>query len=229
MNKIKTLLMAVVAISALSTNAFAGQFGVGVAGSLLAISADGKEADADGSADTSVRSATASDNAYTASVFAEYSLDNGFTVGVEHTPGTADVNSKRISRTDDSFESGQDGDRSANAEIENHFTYYAELPIHGGLYVKAGHATMDVNTTEKFTGTVNNTYKNTSVDGVLMGIGYRNSFGNNGFYKVEGSHTEYDTLKLTSTDTGDSRGDLANVITADLDVTKLTFAVGLNF
>jgi hypothetical protein len=222
------MILNIVAISALSTNAFAGQFGVGVAGSLLAISADGKEADADASADTSVRAATASDNAYTASVFAEYSLDNGFTVGIEHIPGSADVNSKRITRTDDSSESAQDGDRSANAEIDNHFTYYAELPIHGGLYVKAGHATMDVNTTEKFTGTGSNTYNNASVDGVLMGIGYRNSFGTSGFYKVEGSHTEYDSLSLTSTKTV-STGDKANVITADLDVTKLTFAVGLNF
>ena len=228
MNKFKTLLMAVVAISALSTNAFAGQFGVGVAGSLIAISADGKEADADGSADTSVRSSTASDNAYIGSIFAEYQLDNGFAVGVEHIPGAADVNSKRISRTDDSFESAQDGDRSANAEIDNHFTYYAELPIHGGLYVKGGWTQMDVNTTEKFTGTGANTYGNASVDGVLFGLGYRNSFGDSGFYKVEGTHTEYDTLTLTSTKTV-STGDKANKITADLDVSKISFAVGFNF
>ena len=228
MNKLKTLLMAAIAISVLSTNAFAGQFGVGVAGSLIAISADGIEKDADGSADTSVRSATAGENAYIGSIFAEYQLDNGFAIGVDYIPGSADVNRKTIKRTDDSTESAQDGDRSANAEIDNHFTYYAELPIHGGLYVKGGYTQMDVNSKEKFTGTGGNTYGNATVDGVLFGLGYRNSFGDSGFYKVEGTHTEYDTLTLTSTKTV-STGDKANKITADLDVSKISFAVGFNF
>jgi hypothetical protein len=50
------------------------------------------------------------------SVFAEYSFDNGFTIGYDYTIGAADVNSSKITRTDDSTEAAQDGDRNAAAE-----------------------------------------------------------------------------------------------------------------
>ena len=62
------------------------------------------------------------------------------------------------------------------------------------------------------------------MDGTVLGFGYRNSFGTNGFYKVEGTFTEMDTVTFNSTTT-----DKGNKITADLDVTKATFAIGYNF
>ena len=220
----KKILIASLMSLFLSGIAHAGSFGLGVTGSLAATQASGKESDKAGTADSSLREATAGNNVVIPSVFAEYSFDNGFTIGYDYTIGSADVNQKKLTRTDDSTEANQDGDRSANAEIENVMSLYAELPLHAGLYAKAGFVQMDVNTTEKFSGTLSGTYGNTSVDGSMYGFGYKNTFGTNGFYKVEGTHTTMDSMTFKSSTT-----DKGNQIKADLDVTKATFAIGYSF
>ena len=233
MTKLKNLMIAVIMITSMSTAAFAGSFGIGVSGSLFNISAEGTELEA-GATDEINNKANASNNGYLGSIFAEYSFDGlgGLTLGVSHIPGSADVNSKSIKRTD--VQTSIEGnlatistsiDRTAQAEIDNHYTYYAELPLFGsGLYGKAGMTQMDVNTTENL-GTPK--YGNTSVDGVLFGLGFKHNTDSNWYYKVEATHTEFDTINLTST--GNTTGSTANKITADLDVTKATFALGYSF
>ena len=68
-------------------------------------------------------------------------------------------------------------------------------------------------------------YGNTTVDGYIYGVGYKSAYGSgNAYYKLEGTHTEFDTLSINSSTT-----DKGDKITADLDVTKLTFALGFNF
>jgi hypothetical protein len=226
MKNLKAILISVIAIMFLSTNTYAGQWGVGVSGSIAAIGAEGTESEtANTGTDNSVRSATASNNTAIGSVFAEYSADNGFTIGFDYIPGSADVSSKSIKRTDataDANETTQDdGDRTANAEIENHTTIYAEVPLHNGLFFKGGYVEMDVNTTESETVAGGSTYGTKTVDGLLYGLGYRNSFGTNGFYKVEGTHTAFDSISLASSSD--------HKISADLDVTQAKFSIGYNF
>jgi hypothetical protein len=220
----RNILIALFASLFLTTASIAGSLGVGVTGSFAAVSATGTEADKDGTADTSNRTATASENVIIPSVFAEYSFDNGFTIGYDYTMGTANVNSKKLTRTDDSNEAAQDGDRVAQAEIENVWAVYAELPLHAGLYAKGGFVQMDVNTLESDTVTTAGTYGNETVDGIIYGLGYRNEFGTNGFYKVEGTFTDMDGMTFNSSTT-----DKGNKITADLDVTRATFAIGYKF
>ena len=151
----KKILIGLFASLFLSSAAFAGQQGIGVTGSFASMSAEGTEADKDGTADTSVRKANASHDVIVPSVFAEYSFDNGFTVGYDLTLGSADVNSNSITRTDTTTDDNEgvqdDGDRTAQAEIENVMSFYAEVPLHAGLYAKGGYVQMDVNTTESET------------------------------------------------------------------------------
>jgi hypothetical protein len=230
MKNIQLTLAAIIATLMLSTSAFAGM-GLGVTGSLVNVHANGEELEG-GVANQINTKATASNQTYTGSLFAEYTWDNGFTFGVDYIPGSADVNSKRITRQD--IELSKEGtnpavpgnvDRSAQAEVENHLTYYAELPIHGGLYVKAGYVTLDVNTTEVSGATK---YGNTDTDGMLLGFGFKNETSGNWYYKVEATHTEFDTITLTGT--GHTAGSAAaNKVKADLDVTKATFALGYAF
>lgn len=220
----KKILIGLFASLFLSSAALAGQFGIGVTGSFATVSADGTEADKDGTADTSIRDAEASESAIVPSIFAEYTFDNGFTLGYDYTIGSADVNSKKITRTDDSTEANQDGDRTAAAEIENLMAVYAEVPLHAGLYAKGGYVQMDVNTLESSTATLSGSYGNETVDGIMYGLGYKNSFGSNGFYKIEGTFTDMDSVTFQSSTT-----DKGNKITADLDATKATFAIGYNF
>ena len=232
MTKLRNTLIAVITITSMSTAAFAGSFGFGVSGSLFHAGASGQELDA-GVAETNNK-ANASNNGYLGSIFAEYTFDgfNGLTIGVDHIPGSADVNSQKLTRTDiqtsiegNAVSTATSIDRTAQAEIENHMTYYVELPLGGsGIYVKGGLTQMDVNTTENL-GTPK--YGNASVDGTLFGLGFKHKTDSNWFYKVEGTHTEFDTINLTST--GNSSDSTANKITADLDVTKATFALGFSF
>ena len=224
----KKILIGFFASLILSSAAFAGQYGVGVTGSFASISAEGTEADKDGTADTSVRKANASHDVIVPSVFAEYSFDNGFTLGYDYTLGSADVNSSSISRTDTTTDENEDtldtGKRTAQAEIENVMSIYAEVPLHAGLYAKGGYVQMDVNTLETEAVAGGSTYGNDTVDGITYGLGYKNSFGDNGFYKIEGTYTDMDSMTFNSSET--TKG---NKITADLDVTKATFAIGYNF
>ena len=220
----KKILIGLFASLFLSSAALAGQFGIGVTGSFATVSADGTEADKDGTADTSIRDAEASESAIVPSIFAEYTFDNNFTLGFDYTIGSADVNSKKITRTDDSSEANQDGNRSAAAEIENLMAVYAEVPLHAGLYAKGGYVQMDVNTLESSTATLSGSYGNETVNGIVYGLGYKNSFGSNGFYKIEGTFTDMDSVTFQSSTT-----DKGNKITADLDATKATFAIGYNF
>ena len=177
-------------------------------------------------ADTSVRTANASNNTIIGSIFGEYIWDNGFALGVDYIPGSAEVNDENLSRTDNAFLASEDGTRTANAEISNHYTVYAEVPMgSSGYYAKAGWVSIDVETTETNTQTDTQTgYGNDQVDGYQLGIGYKSGFGDSMYYKIEGSYTDFEDITVTSKDT-----DKGNTITADLDVTRLTFAVGYAF
>jgi len=233
MKKLTKKLFATVVAIMFSTAALAGSFGVGVSGSLLNVQGSGEEKVA-GVVDTNAENkANTSNDAYVGSVFAEYTFDGygGFTFGVSHLPGSADVNPSTLQRKD--IQTSVEGTaaevttaitRKAQASVENHMTYYAELPIHAGLYVKAGLVTMDVNTEESVAASK---YANTEVDGDLWGIGYKNDTSGNWYYKVEATHTEFDTITLKST--GNATNSTANTIVADLDVTQATFALGYHF
>lgn len=213
-----------------SSTAYAGQFGLGATGSLAVVEGAGTESDQDGTADTSHRDATASNNVFIGSVFGEYTFESmgGMTFGIDYIPGSADINSKTLKQTNVAGLFDTDADESTktiNAEVSDVITYYAELPLHGGLYFKAGMTTMDITTADTDTNAAGSKYGNADAEGILLGLGYRNSFGTGGgFYKVEGSHTEFDTITLK-----DNITDKGNQVKADLDVTRVTFAVGYNF
>jgi len=232
MKKITTII-ATILFSLLSMNlANAGSFGVGVAGHVAGISADGNETEtANTGTENSVQSATAGNTVMFGSVFAEYSFGDSerFTLGIDYIPGSADVNSKTLSRTDTDSDSNEDnlqaGTRSAQAEISDHITYYAELGIAGGVYAKAGFAQVDIKTLEKSTITSGSatvgSYPDKTLDAWTYGLGYKGSFGTNGYYKIEGYMTDYDSYSASS-GTG-------NTVTANLDVVGAALRLGYKF
>ena len=231
-NKTIKALMTLIAISSLSSFAYAGSFGIGVSGNIASVSADGTETEtANTGTENSVQSATAGNDFAFGSIFAEYNFGDSerFTLGVDYVPGSADVNSKTLSRTDvnsDGTETNlQAGTRSANAEISDHITYYAELGIAGGIYAKAGFAQVDIKTTEKSvitaSGQTVGSYPDKTLDAWTYGLGYKGTFGTNGFYKVEGYAIDYDTYSASS-GTG-------NTVTANLDVVGAALKLGYKF
>ena len=225
-NKTIKALMTLIAISSLSSFAYAGSFGIGVSGNIASVSADGTETEATNTGtDNSVKSATAGNSFAFGSVFAEYNFGDSerFTLGVDYIPGKADVNSKTLSRTDASdgaYVAQDTGTVKANAEISDHITYYAELGIVGGVYVKYGFSQVDIDV-KQTNSSGYGTYPDKTLDAHTFGLGYKGGFGTNGFYKVEGFYSDYDDYSATST--------TSNTVKANLDVTGAKLALGYKF
>ena len=223
------ILLSVLLSAFLFTSVQAGSIGVGIAGNIGTISAEGTEAEASNiGTENSVRTATAGNNFAYGSAFIEYNFGDSerFTIGVDYVPGTADVNNKSLSRTDvtaDGNESNQqDGTRTANAEISDHITYYAELVLIEGFYVKAGIAQVDIKTKDSYTTGTYGTYPDKTLDATIFGLGVNGDLGDgNLFYKLEGTYHDYDTFSATST--------TSNTVKANLDGYNGKLAIGMKF
>ena len=180
----------------------------------------------------SVQDATAGNDFILGSVYAEYSFGDTetFTLGIDYIPGSADVNRKTITRTDttadDNEAQQQDGKRTANATIDNHITYYAELGKMNGIYGKVGFAQVDIATrdTETHVGT-SGLYPDQTLDAMTYGLGYKGEFGTRGVFKIEGFYTDYDSYSATN----NSGKTSTKTVTADLDVVGASLRVGLKF
>ena len=213
----------------LFTSVQAGSIGLGISGNVGTISAEGTETEASTSGtENSVRSATAGNNFAFGTAFLEYNFGDSerFTIGVDYVPGTADVNNKNLSRTDvtaDGNEANQqDGTRTANAEISDHITYYAELVLIEGFYVKAGIAQVDIKTKDSYTTGTYGTYPDKTLDATIFGLGVKGDLGDgNLFYKLEGTYHDYDTFSATST--------TSNTVSASLDGYNGKLAIGIKF
>ena len=220
----KKLLVTIIAFVMYSSSVFADSFGFGVSGSLALLEADGKETEnaAGSETEASVFTKQVENDVFIGSIFAEYISDFGVTVGIEHTPGSADVSDKTHTRSETAVGvSGADTSgaitRTAAAEIENFNKLYVEYGNVG--YVRVGFAQLDVNTQEKAQ-TDGGTYGNTTLDGYSIGFGFKHDASD---YYVKSSieYTDFDTLSLTSTS--------SNKLTADLDVTEFKIAIGKAF
>ena len=229
----KNILAIIATFCLLTTNAFAGSFGMGVAGTMASVSADGSETEtANTGTEQSVQDATAGNDFVMGSVYAEYSFGDTevFTFGVDYIPGTADVNRTTLSRTDTTADANegqqQDGKRTANAELSDHITYYAELGKMNGIYGKVGFAQVDVKTqdTETHVGT-SGLYPDKTLDAWTYGLGYKGEFGDRGVFKVEGFYTDYDSYSSQSSSTKTSK----KTVSADLDVVGASLRVGIKF
>ena len=233
MNKLKNILIGLVATISLTSVAYAGSFGLGVTGSYTKIDASGSETSkAAGSETESNQTISVDNDAFIGKLYVEYSFDdaswgsvgNGITFGASYTPGTADVSDKVKTRTDVADASAGTADNrtsTAQAEIENYMNYYIELPLYKSIYVKAGMAQVDVNTLETSTLAAAGKYGNETLDGTNLGIGLKGVTGSNIVWKLAYEETNFDTLNLTST-TGDK-------IKADLDTSEVNLSIGYRF
>ena len=234
MNKLKNILIGLVATISLTSVAYAGSFGLGVTGSYSKIDASGSETEGEG--DAEITSTSVDNNTFIGSIFLEYSFNdvswasagNSITIGAKHTPGTADVSDNVKSRTDtetsvtdDPTANNTSRTQTAQAEVDNYNNYYLEIPVYGALYVKAGMSQIDVTTKESTNGSNGGAYGNKTLDGTNLGVGLKGVTASNIIWKVAYEQTDFDTLNLTST-TG-------NKLKADLDTSEVNLSIGYRF
>ena len=231
MKKIITILATLMLTSFSINLANAGGFTVGATASYMTIDASGSATEGD-----ETTSANVDNNVVIGSIFAEYSFDdvswgstgNGVTLGAQYIPGAADVSDKVKTRTDTELSitgttTGTSTSRTqtAQAEIEKYINYYIELPVWKSLYVKAGMASVDVNTLETTNGSNGGTYGNKTLDGTNLGIGVKGITSSNVVWKLAYEEVNFDTLNLTST--------TSNTLKADLDTQEINLSVGYRF
>ena len=217
----------------LITSAQAGSFGIGLTGNFASVSADGTETEGETGTETenSVRDATAGNNFGFGSIYAEYAFGEGenFVFGIESIPYSADINSKTLSRTDASqgaYTAQDTGTVKANAEISDHTTYYVELGQGRGFYGKLGYSEVDIKI-KQTNSSGYGTYPDKELNAITYGFGYKAGFASNGFIKVEGFYSDYDSYSANSS--ASNPDGTKNSVSADLDVVGAKLMVGFKF
>ena len=206
----------------------AGSFGMGVTGGLGMIGANGSETNSESGSETEKgqnNSASVSNDIGFSELYAEYSFGDSerLTLGVAIVPGSHDISSKTMGRTDiDGADAAENdnGSLKVNGEISDHTTYYAEVLLGGGVYVKAGLSKVDI-TVNQTNDSGYGTYPNKELDAITYALGYKGEMGERGVYKIEGFTTDYDTYSASSTTT--------NSVSADLDVRGAKLSLGFKF
>jgi hypothetical protein len=226
MNKIKTILVTVIAITSLTVSAYSFEgFSVGISGSQSSFDTEGRETkgQAGGTMEASAKVKKAQD-VDVGSIFAEYSFAQGSTVGISYIPGEATLGSRARTMTQSDGQNVS-GTITAKAEVSDHVSFYVEptymMSDVFGVYVKGAASRVSVNSLETQTSTsVTMGYGNQDVWGTSVGIGAKAYYGNL-FLKVENMKTEYGTISLNGTNNKN--------ITADIESDATTFSLGYNF
>ena len=158
------------------------------------------------------------------SIFAEYTLHQGSTFGIEVIPGDAKLGAKSRTQVNPDAQSAA-GTVTASAQVKNHVLLFAEptkmMSDTFGIYLKGGFAKVTVNSLDSQTSTtIAGTYGDKDVYGVAMGLGAKVYRGNK-FAKLEYLKTDYGNMTFVSSTN--------KVIEADIDQTATRIALGYNF
>jgi len=227
MTKINKLIVAIIASLFMSTSVMAFEgFSIGVIGGTVDFDTTGSEFTTQTDMTTEKNDGSASKSVDFGSFFAEYTVAQGSTFGIEVVPDTAEIGAK--SRTDSNTLATDDGTYTAKANISDHVTVYVEptymMNEQFGIYVKGGAARVTVESKESIAfGADSSTYGDVDVWGVMYGAGIKMVGASGLFGKIEATKTEYGTVTLHST-TGSK-----NTITADPEASSARIAIGYNF
>ena len=230
MNKIKTMLVTVIAITSLTVSAYSFEgFSVGVSASDSTFDTEGRETKNQREAATTSMERSAlvkkTEDVDIGSMFAEYSFAQGSTIGISYIPGEATLGSRARTMTISDVAQDVSGTITAKAEVSDHVSFYVEptyMMTDGfGVYVKGAAARVTVNSLESQTATsVTMGYGNQDVWGTSYGVGAK-AYRGNLFLKLDHMKTEYGTVSLTSTNNKN--------ITADIESEATTLSLGYNF
>ncbi|WP_415295420.1 hypothetical protein [Candidatus Pelagibacter sp. Uisw_113] len=237
MNKLTTIIASTaIAMLSFASTANSLEYKVGLTGQATAVYGNVEETMKDSGKKTSEEALGAFSYA---SGFAEISIESalGLTIGLEYSPdlmefptadrvistAALDVGGANVAVTGESS-----GTQTIKASVEEALTMYVAMPIMGsGLHVKVGLTQATLKTEESLA--TGSTYKDVDLDGTSVGMYYDGDIGDMAFYRVEGSYTEYDDLKLTGSEEGVASSGSFNTITGELGGVAAKLSLGLRF
>lgn len=217
MRKILTSLSSALFLIILSVNANAGG-SIGISGMVMEIDGSGSETVDNSNKNTG---GTSSESVSVGSIFFETEKTNGWVLGMDLIPGSAEFVSSSKTQTNVTTAAGatESKTQKVSGDIENHFTIYLEKDIYEGVYLKLGGQSVDIISTENI-GT-GSQYPDTTIYGYTVGAGYRYDLDNM-FIKLEYTYQDYDSIKLSATNT-------TNFVEGDIDAHTGKIAIGYKF
>jgi hypothetical protein len=217
MKKLATILLSFLFISLQSVKA---DTGIGITGAAHMFDVSGTE-----TTRTSGESnpGSHSETAVIPELFIEAILDNGGAVGLAYIP-TRNMGSK--SRSDTNSD-GDTGTYKAEAELDNVFQIYADIPtslslVGYDIYAKVGLQHATINSLESLNS--GSTYPNQDVIGYTLGLGTKGDLPvSNLYYKADLTYTDFEDY------TAESDSSPANKVTADLEDVAFKLSIGYKF
>ena len=187
--------------------------GVSLSGSVFEVDGGSEEfkaghvSNVSGSAAVSKKASAEGDNAEGAfavgSIFVEKVLpfaDERFAIGVDYVPMSMESetteNIQKDTTAAGSEANGTSRTNTVQVDFEDLTTIYATLALNENLYLKVGLMSVDVKTNESL-GT-GGSYKDTSLDGQMIGIGYDRELNNGAFIRLEANHMDLDGVTLVN-------------------------------
>ena len=194
--------------------------GMGITAAYHMLDGDGTETTRDSS---EKNTGSHSEEVLVPELFIEAIADNGFTIGVSYIP-TREVGSKSRSDTN---AAGDTGTYTAKAEFKNVAQIYADIPVTSvgafPVHFKLGMQHVTLATLESLNS--GSTYPDQDLMGLTVGLGTKGDlpYGDNVYYKVEATYTDFETYS------SNSDGTTNNKVEADLDDTAFKISLGKIF
>ena len=206
MNKtIKTFLTIVSSLFISAASYAAPGFTIGASGSLMVLAAEGTETKEAGNTVTEYGAMEASHGA----IFVEVAPNDNIAIGIEAVIHDIDSD-ENVNVQHDGGTNAGDGENfasngtaktnTAKVSLEDMMTLYVLFKHDNGVYVKLGAVQGDVITKEVL-GT-GGSYGNVDLEGITVGLGFRNELDNGAFIGVELSGYEIDDMEATNTSDG---------------------------
>jgi len=219
MKKITAIILSFIFISLQAAKA---EVGIGITGAVHLLMADGTE-----TTRTSNEKNTGShdEEVLVPELFIEAVTDQG-TIGISYIP-TKEVGSESRKDTSTSGDSQDTGTYKAEAELDNVFQVYTDLPMTEMMgypvHLKLGISHATLKTLESLNS--GSTYPDQDLLGYTIGFGTKGdlAYGDNMYYKAEATYTAFEEYSA-----GDE-GNTGNHVQADLEDFALKFSVGYKF
>ena len=216
MKKFITIMLSILFIS--SYSAQSTEYAIGITAAQHSIDVDGKEILRTSAKETK---ASVSEDVTVGEVFIEMIGDSGMALGVSYIP-VRELGSKTRS---DANGGGDTGDYKAQAELDDLFMVYADVPFaqfgNNSIYAKIGAQHATVVTQESLNS--GSTYEDKDLWGITLGLGTKADlpYGNS-FYKLEATMTDFMT-------TYSSVNSVNNQVDADLESMAVKLSLGYKF
>ena len=216
MRKFLTSLSSTLLLILWSASAKAGS--IGISGKVMEIDGSGSETVENANKNTG---GSSSETVTVGSIFLESEQNNGWVLGFDWIPGSAEFVNQSKTQTNVTSAAGatESKTQKVSGDIENHVTIYVEKDVYNGLYLKVGGQSVDIVSTENI-GT-GSTYPDDTIYGYTVGAGYRYDLDNM-FIKFEYVYQDYETISLEATNTNNS-------VEGDIDAHTGKISIGYKF